>query len=113
MPISTAVEIELSEDERSQLEAWSRRHTSAQVLAQRSRIVLLAAEGLKNTEIAARLGVHRTMVTRWRNRFAIDRLDGLLDEPRPGQPRKITDTQVEEVVVKTLESTPKDATHWS
>ena len=113
MSISTAVGIELSDDERSQLQTWSRRHTSAQALAQRARVVLLAAEGLKNTEIAARLGVHRTMVTRWRNRFATDRLDGLLDEPRPGQPRKITDAQVEEVIVKTLESTPKDATHWS
>jgi len=113
MPISTAVEIELSDDERSQLEAWSRRHTSAQALAQRSRVVLLAAEGLRNIEIAQRLGVHRTMVTRWRNRFARYRLDGLTDEPRPGQPRKITDAQVEEVIVKTLESAPKDATHWS
>jgi transposase len=113
MSISTAVEIELSDEERSQLEAWSRRRTSAQALAQRSRVVLLASEGLKNTEIARRLGVHRTMVTRWRNRFADGRLDGLLDEPRPGQSRKITDAQVEEVIVKTLESTPKDATHWS
>jgi transposase len=74
---------------------------------------LLAADGLKNTEIAERLGVGRPMVTKWRNRFAEYRLDGLVDEPRPGQPRKITDAQVEEVIVKTLESTPKDATHWS
>jgi transposase len=113
MPISTAVSIELSDDERSQLESWSRRRTSAQALAQRSRIVLLAAEGLKNVEIARRLGVHRPMVTKWRNRFAQHRLDGLTDEPRPGQPRKITDEQVEEVIVKTLETTPADATHWS
>jgi transposase len=113
MPISTAVWIELSADERAQLESWARRRNSAQALAQRSRIVLLAAEGLKNTEIAARLGVHRPMVTKWRNRFAEHRLDGLTDEPRPGQPRKITDEKVEEVIVKTLETTPKDATHWS
>lgn len=113
MPISTAVRIELSADERSQLESWARRRTSAQALAQRSRIVLLAAEGLKNVEIAQRLGVHRPMVTKWRNRFAEHRLDGLTDEPRPGQPRKISDEKVEEVIVKTLESTPKDATHWS
>ncbi|MBV9819860.1 MAG: IS630 family transposase, partial [Solirubrobacterales bacterium] len=113
MPINTAAVIELSEDERSQLESWARRRTSAQALAQRSRIVLLAAEGLKNVEIAERLGVHRPMVTKWRNRFAEHRLDGLSDEPRPGQPRTITDAKVEEVIVKTLETTPKHATHWS
>jgi transposase len=113
MPNPVAVEIELSDSERDQLEAWARRRTSAQALAQRSRIVLAAAEGLKNTEIAARLGVDRNMVMRWRSRFAERRLDGLLDEPRPGRPRTVTDEQVEEVIVKTLESTPKDATHWS
>ena len=113
MPISTAVRIELSEDERAQLEAWARRRTSAQALAQRSRVVLLAAEGLPNTEIAARLGVYRPMVTKWRGRFAQHRLDGLTDDPRPGQPRTITDERVEEVIVKTLESAPKNATHWS
>ena len=113
MPIPSAVEIELSEAERWQLESWARRRSSAQALAQRCRIVLLAADGAKNTEIAERLGTHRSVVTRWRNRLAEDRLDGLLDEPRPGQPRKITDAQVEEVIVKTLESAPKDATHWS
>jgi transposase len=75
--------------------------------------VLLAAEGLKNTEIAERLGVQRNMAARWRARFAEHRLDGLTDEPRPGQPRKITDAKVEEVIVKTLETTPRDATHWS
>jgi transposase len=113
MPISAAVPIELSDGERSQLEAWARRPKSAQALAQRSRVVLLAADGLKNTEIAARLGVYRPMVTKWRNRFAEHRLDGLTDEPRPGQPRTITDQKVEEVIAKTLESTPKNATHWS
>jgi len=113
MPISVAVLIEVSEEERAQLESWARRRTSAQALALRCRIVLLAAQGLNNTEIAERLGVHRPMVRKWRSRFAEYRLDGLLDEPRPGKPRTITDEQVEEVVVKTLESTPKDATHWS
>ncbi len=113
MPISVAVSIELSEEERAQLESWARRRTSAQALAQRCRVVLLAAEGLNNTEIAERLGVHRPMVRKWRSRFAEYRLDGLIDEPRPGKPRTITDEQVEEVIVKTLESTPKDATHWS
>jgi transposase len=105
--------IELSQEERAQLESWARRRTSAQALAQRSRVVLLAAEGLNNSEIAGRLGVHRPMVRKWRSRFAEYRLDGLIDEPRPGKPRRITDEQVEEVIVKTLESTPKDATHWS
>ena len=95
------------------MEAWTRRRTSAQALALRSRIVLLAAEGMKNTEIAERLGVSRATARVWRDRFAEHRLDGLLDEPRPGRPRTITDGKVEEVIVKTLERTPRDATHWS
>jgi transposase len=113
MPSPVAVAIGLSEDERVRLEAWARRRTSAQALAQRSRIVLLAAQGLKNTQIAERLGVSRNMAMTWRARFAEHRLDGLLDEPRPGRPRTITDEKVEEVIVKTLETTPKDVTHWS
>jgi transposase len=113
MPMPAAVTIELSDDERAQLEAWTRRRTSAQALAQRSRIVLLAADGLTNIEIAQRLGVGRPMVTKWRSRFAERRLDGLCDEPRRGRPRTITDEQVEQVIVTTLETTPKDATHWS
>ena len=113
MRIVAAVSIELTDDERAQLQSWARRRTSAQALAQRSRIVQLAADGLNNTEIAERLGVHRPMVRKWRGRFAAHRLDGLTDAPRPGQPRKITDAQVEAVIVKTLETTPKDATHWS
>ena len=95
------------------MESWSRRPTSAQAVAERSRIVLAAAEGLKNTEIADRLGVHRQSVTKWRNRFAEDRLDGLVDEPRPGRPRTLTDEKVDEVIARTLESSPRDATHWS
>jgi transposase len=113
MAMAPAVRIELTEDERAQLEAWARRRTSAQALAARSRIVLLAADGRNNSEIAQRLGVYRPMVRKWRSRFAEHRLDGLTDEPRPGRPRTVTDEQVEEVIVKTLESTPKDATHWS
>jgi transposase len=113
MPDPRAVVIELSLEEREQLESWSRRRTSAQSLAERSRIVLAAAEGLKTTEVAARLGVNVSTARRWRNRFAEHRLDGLLDEPRPGQPRTVSDAQVEEVIVKTLESTAKNATHWS
>src|SRR5215210_5966254 len=113
MPPNVAVAIELSERERLQLEAWTRRRTSAQALALRSRIVLAAAEGLKNTEIAERLQINRAMAAKWRSRFAEQRLDGLTDEPRPGRPRTITDEQVDAVITTTLESTPKDATHWS
>ena len=114
MPSPVPTRIELTVEERVQLEAWERRRSSAQALALRSRIVLAAAEGTaNNTEIARSLGVAVSSVRKWRNRFAMHRLDGLTDEPRPGQPRKITDAQVEEVIVKTLESTPKDATHWS
>jgi transposase len=113
VPFPVAEKIELSDEERRTLEGWARRPTSAQALAQRSRVVLAAARGLKNTEIAAELGIGRPMVTKWRNRFAEHRLDGLTDEPRPGRPRTITDERVEEVVIKTLETTPRDATHWS
>ena len=107
MPPNVAVAIELSEQERLQLEAWTRRRTSAQALALRSRIVLAAAEGLKNTEIAERLEINRAMAAKWRSRFAEQRLDGLTDEPRPGRPRTITDEQVDAVITTTLESTPK------
>ena len=79
----------------------------------RSRIVLVAAEGLGNTQVADRLGLTRGTVARWRSRFVVDRLDGLLDEPRPGRPRTVSDDQVEAVITATLESTPRDATHWS
>lgn len=113
MPSFPVVSIELTEAEREQLDSWSRRGTTAQALAQRSRIVLLAAEGLRPGEIAARLDVHRNTAAKWRRRFEAERLDGLVDEPRPGQPRTISDAKVDEVITKTLESAPKDATHWS
>ncbi len=113
MPIPSAVVIELTDEERALLESWTRPHTSAQALALRARIVLAAAGSLTNGEIASSLGVSRPTVTKWRNRFAEQRVDGLLDEPRPGRPRTITDEQVERVVITTLESKPKDATHWS
>ena len=113
MPSSLLAPVELSDDERAQLESWTRRRTSAQALALRARVVLLAAEGLKNTEVAAELGVHRNMVAKWRARFLEHRLDGLTDEPRPGRPRTVTDEHVEQVIVTTLETTPNDATHWS
>jgi len=95
------------------LQGWARRRKSAQALAQRSRIVLAAASGKNNSEIAAEIGITRGMVAKWRSRFAEQGLEGLLDEPRPGRPRTITDARVEEVIVRTLETTPKDATHWS
>src|SRR4051812_48191661 len=113
MPNPVAVPVILDERERAQLQAWTRRRSSAQALALRARIVLLAAEGLNNTEIAARLEVDHATVRKWRNRFVELRLDGLTDEPRPGRPRMITDARVEEVIIRTLETTPKDATHWS
>jgi transposase len=106
-------ELELSEDERETLERWARRHNTAQALALRCRIVLACNEGGHNGEVAERLGVNRGTVMKWRNRFIEQRLDGLHDEPRPGKPRTIGDADVERVIVKTLEETPANATHWS
>ncbi|MFF6873731.1 IS630 family transposase [Streptomyces sp. NPDC012450] len=95
------------------LQSWVRRRSSAQSLALRSRIVLESADGHAIAEVARRLGITTDTVRAWRRRFLERRLDGLCDEPRPGVPRKITDADVERVIVKTLEETPKDATHWS
>lgn len=107
------VEVNLSGDERATLQRWARRHSSAQALATRCRIVLACAEGRTNKEVGEQLGLHPTTVAKWRNRFAADRLDGLVDAPRPGAARRIGDDVVEAVVVETLESAPPDATHWS
>jgi len=106
-------EITLSPDERRTLERWARRHSSSQALALRCRIVLACAEGRTNTEIAVDLGVNQVTVSKWRHRFGADRLDGLMDAPRPGAARTISDEVVEAVVVETLETAPPDATHWS
>ena len=95
------------------MEGWARRRTSAAGLAMRSRIVLAAADGGSNTELARRLGVAIMTVRRWRNRFAELRCDGLLDEPRPGRPRVVGDAAIEALIAATLETTPPDATHWS
>ena len=108
-----AVELVLSDEERTVLERYVRRGTTAQRLSMRAKIVLACAEGLENQQVGRRLRVSAFTVGKWRRRFAIDRLDGLLDESRPGAPRKITDDDVEAAVVRTLETTPKGATHWS
>ncbi|MGH2577462.1 MAG: IS630 family transposase, partial [Actinomycetota bacterium] len=107
------VEISLSDVERAALQRWSRRHSSSQALALRSRIVLACADGDTQGEIAARLGCNPVTVSKWRRRFAADRLDGLVDAPRPGAARTIGDDVIEAVVVETLETAPPDATHWS
>ena len=105
--------LELTSDERDQLERWVRRRKSAQGLALRSQIVLSCATGLTNKEVAAQLGISMPTVGKWRSRFIDSRLDGLVDEPRSGRKPTITAEQVEDVVVATLESTPEHATHWS
>src|SRR4051794_4785992 len=105
--------LELTDEEREQLQAWARRRTSAQALAQRSRIVLACAAGADNETVAAQERVRAGTVGKWRARFVRDRLDGLVDEPRSGRPRTLSDAQVEELIVRTLETAPKDATHWS
>ena len=102
----------LSEDERRTLENWVKRRSTAQGLVVRARIVLACAQGGSNLAVAARLGVSRHTAGKWRARFLRERLDGLPGEPRPGVPRTITDAQVEEVVVRTLEEVPEGATHW-
>jgi transposase len=106
-------EIVLDPEEREVLERWVRRPKSSQALAFRCRVVLAAAEGRSSTEIAAELACNPSTVGRWRGRFAERGLDGLHDEPRPGKPRSISDEQVEQVIVKTLEEQPLNATHWS
>jgi transposase len=105
--------LSLTDDERETLGRWSRRAKSAQALALRCRIVLACATGATNKQVAAELGVSLPTVGTWRSRLVTRRLEGLVDEPRPGAPRTITDEQVEAVVVATLEETPPDATHWS
>ena len=100
-------------EQREQLEAWTRRRKTAQALALRARIVLRCAEGGDDSQVAADVGVTRQTVGRWRRRFIAMGVDGLLDEPRAGTPRRISDALVERVVTMTLESQPEDSTHWS
>ena len=109
----TAVGVALTDSERGELARLAARRKTAQGLAQRARIVLLAAAGLENKDICERVGASPNTVGKWRRRFAERRLEGLLDEPRPGAPRQIGDDAVAEIVRLTLETTPREATHWS
>jgi Transposase and inactivated derivatives len=113
MPNPVLELLELSEAERAELQSLAARRTTAQGLALRARIVLACAEGGQNKTVAARLGVDRQTVGKWRRRFIEQRVDGLHDEPRSGTPRSIDDARIEAVIVRTLESLPPNATHWS
>ena len=105
-----AVAVVLDDAERGELTALTRKHGAPQALAERARIILAAASGLNNKEIAARLGVCAATAGTWRNRFAESRTDGLYDEPRPGAPREIGDDEIASAIRKTLETLPKGAT---
>jgi transposase len=106
-------ELKLTVDENNQLQEWTRRHKTSQALALRARIILACAQGGNNSEAAKRCRVIRQTVGKWRNRFLEKRLDGLLDEPRPGAPRKLDDARIERLIATTLEQRPHQATHWS
>src|SRR5579863_904938 len=108
-----AVAIRLTAEERSELESLARRRRTAQGLARRARIVLLASEGHENQIISERLHANEDTVGKWRRRFAERRIDGLHDEQRPGAPRRIGDAEIAETVRLTLETTPPNATHWA
>ena len=103
----------LSSDEREYLERQVRRHRAPRSLSERCRVILRCADGVPSKSVAGELGVHEHTVGKWRRRFLKDRIEGLLDEARPGRPRTINDDQVAAVIERTLRSTPKDATHWS
>ena len=103
----------LTGDERQRLESLAHRSRSAPHVARRVRIILACADGRETTTVARRLHVSPPTVCKWRARFLRDRLDGLFDEPRPGTPRQISDEQVEQVIIRTLETTPRGATQWS
>src|SRR5258705_5362540 len=103
----------ITDEERETLERWARRPTTAQAVAQRARLILSCAAGRTNTRVAHDLQLTKQTIGKWRTRFLAKRLDGLLDEPRPGAPRTVSDADVERVLTRTLETKPADATHWS
>jgi len=105
--------IALTSEENSRLLEWTRRHKTSQSLALRARIVLACQQDRADGEVARELRITRATVGKWRRRFEAARLEGLLDEPRPGAPRLISDERVEQVIAKTLHETPRDATQWS
>jgi transposase len=105
--------LNVTSEEREKLAMLARRPKTGQAMAMRARIVLGCDEGLTNGAVAKRLQITGATVCKWRERFRVNRLEGLLDEPRPGAPRSITDKRVEAVVTKTLESMPANSTHWS
>lgn len=105
--------LNLTPEEREKLAMLARRPKSSQAIAMRARIILACADGMSNGAAANKLRITGATVGKWRERFRVSRLEGLLDEPRPGTPRSITDAQVEDVVTKTLESMPANSTHWS
>lgn len=103
----------VTQEQRSTLENWARRPKTAQALALRARIILACAEGKPNGVVARLTRVRQQTVCKWRSRFINRGLEGLLDEPRPGTPRRVSDADVEKVLTTTLESLPREATHWS
>jgi transposase len=106
-------ELILSREEYETLQRWGSRPKSAQALALRARVILACAAGKSNTQVSAELRLSKPAVGKWRRRFLAKRLDGLVDEPRPGAPRRVGDADVERVLRLTLESRPHEATHWS
>ena len=105
--------LHLTEEDRERLDSVAHRARSQTLLARRARVVLACAEGLSNQMVAKKLRCSTGMVGKWRARFLKAGMEGLYDEPRPGAPRKVSDAQVEQVVIQTLESTPRGETHWS
>src|SRR3984893_3349490 len=107
------LELVLKTEELETLQRWAGRPKSAQALAQRARLVLACAQGKSNTAVSREMDLTLQTIGKWRSRFVVHRLEGLLDEPRPGAPRRIGDADVQRVLKLTLEATPRDATHWS
>ena len=105
--------LNITDEEQKQLESLSHRSRTASFLARRARIILACAKGDDNTTVARRLRLSPTTVCKWRSRFLRERLEGLYDEPRPGAPRRIGDNQIEQVIIRTLETKPPGAAQWS